>query len=178
MIEDAELPAVEFELPAVEQVAFVVEDLEDGMTRFDRVFGVDTWSVFNFEPPRLTETTYYGEPADYAMKLALTTHNGTNLELVEPVSGPSLFADHLDEHGEGLHHVGCFDVDDHRSVVRAFEDAGIPVIQSGKFYKEPDGPLASAYWYFDTPTALNGVHFEIVERHEKPEPDAVYQSGT
>ena len=39
------------------------------------------------------------------MKLALTWVGDTMWEVIEPVDGPSIYKEFLEEHGEGLHHV-------------------------------------------------------------------------
>lgn len=163
-----EIPSLDVEIPEISQVAFVVEDLEDGMDRFGAVLGVSPWQIYRFEPPRLTDTTYRGEPHDYSMALALADVGGVMLELIEPLEGQSIYTDHLDEHGEGLHHVACFAFDDPEGVVAAFEDAGMPVLQSGDF-------AGVQYWYFDTQEQLNGVIFETAGNVDAlPEPDRVY----
>ena len=162
---DPAIPHLDVELPGVDQVAVVVEDLTDGMDRYRAILGVEPWTVHRFEPPNLTETTYRGEETEYGMLLALGQAGDTTIELIEPTTGPNLYEDHLEAHGEGLHHVACFAFDDPESVVEQFEDAGYPVLQSGNF-------ADTEYWYFDTADALNGVIFETAANTGTlPEPD-------
>ncbi|WP_101295674.1 VOC family protein [Halegenticoccus soli] len=166
-----EIPALDVEIPEISQIAFVVEEIEDGMDRFGSVLGVDTWQLYRFEPPTLTDTTYRGEPHDYSMVLALTEVGGTMLELIEPLEGESIYTEHLEEHGEGLHHVACFAFDDPEAVIEEFEDAGMPVLQSGVYADVP-------YWYFDTQEQLNGVIFETADNVDAiPEPDDTYTAS-
>ena len=47
--------------------------------------------------------------------------NNFRLELLEPVGGPSLWQEFLNEHGEGVHHLG-FRVDDVGAAVAFLED--------------------------------------------------------
>jgi hypothetical protein len=162
------VPDLDVEIPEVSQVAFVVEDIEDGMERFGGILGLGPWDVFRFEPPTLTDTTFRGESHDYSMILALAYAGETMIELIEPLEGPSLYTEHLDEHGEGLHHVACFAFDDTEAVVEEFEEAGMPVVQSGVYGEVP-------YWYFDTADELNGVVFETATNLESmPEPDETH----
>ncbi len=42
------------------------------------------------------------------MKLALAQLGPVMCELIEPVQGPSSYEEFLNEHGEGLHHLGYF----------------------------------------------------------------------
>ena len=163
-----DIPQLDIEIPEITQVAFVVEDLEDGMDRFSNILGVGPWDVYRFEPPALTDRTFRGESHEYSMRLALADVGETMLELIEPLEGPSIYTEHLEEHGEGLHHVACFAFEDTHAVIDAFEDAGMPVIQSGNF----DGV---EYWYFDTADELNGTIFETAANLEAiPEPEMTY----
>jgi len=164
------IPDVGVELPEVTQLGIVVADIEDGMDRFGALLGVGPWDIYRFEPPALTDTTLRGEPHDYSMILALAYAGETMIELIEPLEGESLYTEHLDEHGEGLHHVACFAFDDPETVVQQFEDAGMDVLQSGVYGETP-------YWYFDTREQLNGIIFETAANIDAlPEPDDTYPS--
>lgn len=167
MVNDA-IPDVGVEIPEITQIGFVVEDLEDGMGRFSSILGIGPWDVYRFEPPRHSETTYRGEEHDYTMTLALTDLAGTMLELIEPGEGESIYTEHLEEHGEGLHHVACFAFEDTERAIEQFEEAGMGVLQSGNFAGVP-------YWYIDTREQLNGVIFETATNLDSiPEPDKTY----
>lgn len=162
------IPNLDVEVPEISQVAFVVEDIEDGMDRFGGVLGVGPWQIYHFEPPTLHDTTFRGEERDYSMTLALADVGETMIELIEPLEGESLYTEHLEEHGEGLHHVACFAFDDPESVVEAFEAAGMPVVQSGVYDETP-------YWYFDAEDEMNGVVFETAANVDAlGEPDEQY----
>jgi catechol 2,3-dioxygenase-like lactoylglutathione lyase family enzyme len=167
----SEIPDLGVELPAIDQVAMVVEDLDDGMARFRAILGVEPWTVYRFEPPELTDTTYRGEEAEFGMLLAIGHAGDTMVELVEPTIGPNIYRDHLDEHGEGLHHVAYFGWDEAEAarVVESFEAAGMPVVQSGHY-------VGTDFWYFDSRTQLNGLTFEVVVRRdvEAREPERVW----
>ncbi|MFB6108885.1 MAG: VOC family protein [Haloplanus sp.] len=162
------VPDLDVDVPEITQIGFVVEDIDDGMDRFGGTLGLGPWEVYRFEPPTLTDTYYRGDPHDYSMVLALTFAGETMIELIEPLEGPSLYTEHLEEHGEGLHHVACFAFEDADAVVEAFEAAGMPVIQSGVYGETP-------YWYFDTVERMNGVIFETATNLEAmPDPDRTY----
>jgi len=171
---DADIPQLDVEIPEVTQIAFVVEDLEDGMDRFGGLLGVKPWEIYRFEPPRLTDQTYRGEPHEYSMALALTEVDGTMIELIEPLEGESIYTEHLDEHGEGLHHIACFAFDDLEAVIDEFERAGMGILQSGTFGPE-DTDEGVEFFYFDTAAELNGVIFETARYlDELPDPDRTY----
>lgn len=168
---DPTIPDLDVELPGVDQVAVVVEDLQDGVERYRAILGVEPWHVHRFEPPALTDTTYRGEATEYGMWLALADAGDTQVELIEPTMGPNIYADHLDEHGEGLHHVAYFgwDAAETEAVVASFEERGMPIVQRGTIE-------GTEFVYLDTADELNGLLFETALRRTggELEPAAVY----
>ena len=90
-------------------------------------------------------------------------------ELVQPLSGPSIFAEHLDAHGEGLHHVGRY-VPDHAAAVAQALAAGWTALQSARgFGAEGDGAFA----YFAAPGVPMIVEL-IAAPRVRIEPEFVY----
>jgi methylmalonyl-CoA/ethylmalonyl-CoA epimerase len=80
------------------------------------------------------------------------------LELIQPLKGPSSHDDWLREHGEGPQHVGIL-VDSVADAIEQMADAGYEAVQTGSgIGPERDG----AYAYFDTTAAL-GLMVEAVE---------------
>jgi catechol 2,3-dioxygenase-like lactoylglutathione lyase family enzyme len=168
---DPAIPELDVALPGVDQVAVVVEDLQDGVDRWRAILGVEEWAIHRFEPPALAETTYRGDDVEYGMWLALGEAGDTQIELIEPTMGETIYHDHLAEHGEGLHHVAYFGWEpaEAEAVVAEFVDAGMPVLQRGHI-----GGVE--FVYLDTAEQLNGVIFETsIRRGELDlEPAAVY----
>lgn len=164
-----DLEHLDIDVPAIDQVGIVVEDIDDGMDRLGTLWGVDEWAVLNFEPPRLQNVKFRGEPADTTWVICLATVGEVDIELIQPVSGENTYTEHLEEHGEGIHHVASYQFDDPEGAVETYRDAGVEVLQRGDF---ADG----TFWYFDTREAFNGVIFEIVSLGEGvPDPDRVYE---
>lgn len=88
-----------------------------------------------------------GKPARFSLRHALAWKEGQQFELVQPLHGPSIFADHLREHGEGFHHIGIY-VPDHAKAVAEILEAGFTCLQSAKgFGATGDGAFA----YFSSP---------------------------
>ena len=150
------------------QVCVVVRDIQKAMENFWGVLGIGPWSLYTFQPPGLTDTTLRGKAQHYSMKLAITYMGDVCWELVEPLEGPSIYKEFLEQKGEGLHHVQ-FDVDDYDEAIDAFEEKGIGILMSGTF----DG---STYAYLDTEEPLTMIA-EIVKRRPDgslPPPEAVW----
>jgi methylmalonyl-CoA/ethylmalonyl-CoA epimerase len=155
--------------PPIKQCAIVVHDLDEAVRRWTERLGLGPWTAYRLEPPLLKEMRYHDEPVEFSLRHALAWQGELQFELVEPLDGPSIFADHLAAHGEGLHHVGRY-VPDHAAAVAQALAAGFTALQSARgFGAEGDGAFA----YFKHPeTAL------IVELISAPrvriEPEFIY----
>jgi methylmalonyl-CoA/ethylmalonyl-CoA epimerase len=150
------------------QIGVVVRDLQKAMERYWNIFGIGPWDIYTFQPPAVTNTTVRGKPAQFTMRLALTQVGNIQWELIQPLSGPSVYQEFLDQKGEGLHHVAC-DVEDFDQTVAALKKHGIGILTGG------DTPVDS-FAYMDTEEVL-GTPLEIYKRpanFKMPPPEATY----
>jgi methylmalonyl-CoA/ethylmalonyl-CoA epimerase len=153
----------------IKQVAIVVRDLDEAVARWSEVLGIGPWTAYRLEPPRLRDTRYRGEEVDFALRHALAWQGEVQFELVQPLVGPSIFADHLDAHGEGMHHVGRY-VPHHAAAVAQALAAGWTELQSARgFGAEGDGAFA----YFAPPGVPMIVEL-IAAPRVRIEPEFVY----
>lgn len=160
------------ELKQCLQVCVVVEDLDEAIERYWEMFGIGPWQIYTFAPPGLIEATIRGEPKPYTMKLATAQVGSLQWELIEPLTGPSIYAEFLEEHGEGLHHVLC-EVEDYDRALAALDEQGIGVLMGGTW-------KGATYAYLDTQKTL-GTIVEIFKQEpgfEMPEPEATYPPST
>lgn len=150
------------------QTAFAVSDLHSSVRHWADVLGVGPWSVYTMGPEVLNEMTYGGEPATFGFRHALAWSGQVQFELVEPLEGPSIFADQLASRGPGLNHVGRI-ARDHRAESTALIAAGYIPVQSARFGKSRDGRFA----YFAAPN--DGMIVELIQPpSERYAPDYVY----
>ena len=119
-------------IKGINQVAIVVNDLEKTAMNYWNVLGIGPWMVFDWEAPLVYDRKYHGRPAEAREKIALTQVGDVQLELVQPVEGPSIYKDWLDEHGESIHHIN-FIVDDVDESAAILTGLGFESIQSGRF---------------------------------------------
>jgi catechol 2,3-dioxygenase-like lactoylglutathione lyase family enzyme len=145
----------------INQIAIVVEDLEAVAENYWNILGIGPWAVFKWEAPLVYDRKYYGKTVWAKEKIALTQVGGVQLELVQPVDGPSIYGDWIKQHGEGIHHLN-FLVDNVDETAAILEREGFPSIQSGKF-----GPpeKKGAYNYIDMPalrTIWEPVYYEEI----------------
>ena len=154
------------------QCALVVHDLDSAVRRFVDQLGIGPWTGYLLGPPRLKDMLYGGEPVEFTFRHALAWDGETQFELIEPIDGPSIFADHLAIHGEGLHHIGKY-VPDHAAAVSEALAAGFTPLQSARgFGAEGDGAFA----YFRPPGGATIVELISAPR-VRIEPEFVYPAN-
>jgi catechol 2,3-dioxygenase-like lactoylglutathione lyase family enzyme len=123
------------------QVCWVTDDIEATERLLSEQFGVGAWTRIpdvRFGPE---STTLRGRPVDCTLHVSLGYAGDLQLELIQPVDGPSIHREFLDAHGPGLHHV-CFAVDDVDAACSAAESSGVPVLMRGSMM---DGEIEFAY---------------------------------
>lgn len=156
----------------VEQIGIVVRDRERALRSTTGRWGGSRWVCYTYGPQMLRAQTFRGEASTFRMRLALNDQT-PQIELIEPVDGPSLYHEWLEQHGEGIHHLGFFVPSIERTMAE-MEALGHPVIQSGVGSGlDGDGGFA----YFDL-TAELGVIVEAIERPaRRRQPEAVWERG-
>jgi methylmalonyl-CoA/ethylmalonyl-CoA epimerase len=116
----------------VTQIGIIVRNIEKTSQVFADFFGVDKPQWHLTDGYDRTHTHYRGEATDARAKLAFF-HMGTlDIELIEPVGGPSTWQEFLDEHGEGVHHI-AFVVKNMQGKIQRLEQLGIPLVQKGDY---------------------------------------------
>jgi methylmalonyl-CoA/ethylmalonyl-CoA epimerase len=158
-----------FLTPPIKQCAIVVRDLDEAVRRWSEQLAIGPWTAYRLAPPRLKEMRYHGEQVEFSLRHALAWQGEMQFELVQPLAGPSIFADHLEAHGEGLHHVGRY-VADHPAAVAEAVTAGFEPLQSAcGFGAEGDGAFA----YFKHPQVALIMEL-IAAPRVRIEPEFVY----
>ena len=153
----------------VGQIGIVVRDLDSALERYTTEWEIGPWRCWTYGPATVPDLGYRGERATYEMRIALCGE-GPQIELIEPVRGPSIYHEWLDEHGEGLHHLGVY-VPELGEALAEMARAGHEPVQWGRGYGvEGDG----GYAYFDMRPLL-GVNLEFIEIPSvRLEPERVY----
>ncbi len=149
----------------VAQVALVVKDLDRTVERYWEQFGAGPWHFYTYQKPFVRRMTRHGRPVDYAMRVALGYFGPTRIELIEQVSGDTVYADFIRDHGYGVQHLGVL-VDDMAAAIREAEAAGYHVIMDGAGFG-PDGD--GHYAYLDTEAEL-GTTLELIQRPARRQP--------
>jgi hypothetical protein len=160
MVENAfdAIPLTLIQKLGAKQVAFVVRDLDAACRQWWDLLRVGPWTAWEYTPEILREMTYKGAPAQFGLKHALAWKDGVQFELVQPTTGPSIFADQLASSGEGLNHIGIYAMDEHARAVAEIQEAGFTCVQSAKGF---GGDGSGAFAYFTSPK-LNGLVLELI----------------
>ena len=134
------------------------------------MFGIGPWYFYTYAKPLVKQMSYYGRPADYKMRLALSQIGPIRIELIETMEGDSIYADFIKEHGYGVHHFGIL-VDDMNHALAQAHSTGLNMIQDGSgFGLDGDGHYA----YLETEKSL-GVTLELISRPKaRVEPEKIY----
>ena len=144
------------------QVAWVVKDI-NATKQFFRAMGMANFSEAEIIRLEEFEGTYYGEPCNGESLVSMAYSGGTFIELIQPLSGRSIFQDYLDKNpAGGMHHIaGSIPVANLDKVIAEMANIGIPVITS------VNHPIASIV-FFDT-TKHIGVFTEVMGITEEGE---------
>ncbi|MFT8180604.1 VOC family protein [Mycobacteroides chelonae] len=124
----------------ITQIAWVTTDISATEQLLRDQLGAGTWTRLpgvEFGPQTCR---FRGRPADFVAHISLSYLSDMQLELIEPVSGVSIYSEFLERNEPGLHHV-CFEPVDFDAAVRAAHDGGLSVLQQG----EMAGSMRFAY---------------------------------
>lgn len=136
------------------QVGLVVKDIEKAVEKYSQLLSVRKPRIIITDELEKSRTVYHGLPTPARAKLAFFNLGRVQLELIEPVSGPSTWREHLEEHGESLHHL-AFNVEDTAGAVHGFLEQGVEVAQQGYY----EGGM---YTYMNSQEAYGAV-FELLQ---------------
>lgn len=142
----------------INQICFVVHDIEKAAESFGKLLGVPKPSWFLTGDSSISKIVFNGEPTGARNKLIFMDTPSVQIELIEPDQEPSTMREFLNKQ-EGIHHVAV-DVDDMKQQLAILGEAGYPVVQTGEFTSSK-----GRYAYVDTVPACKTM-FELLERDE------------
>ena len=122
-------------LPAIDQIGFVVRDLEQSMEKYDPLFG-----PFKTMDGSVEGADLRGECKDVKLKLAFGSSGELEIELIQWIDGESPHSEFIQAGNEGMHHVR-FRVDDCDACVGKAESIGFKRI----WYKALGDDIRFAY---------------------------------
>lgn len=153
------------------QIGIIVEDLDRGVESYWQTAGVGPWQIFTYQKPFAQWMTYRGQPVNHRFRVALARIGPQQIELIEPLAGPSIYHEFVARHGYGrLHHIGLL-VDNLEEAIAQAAAAGFPVIQSGGGHGlDGDGGFA----YLDTEERLSCLIELMAPPKRRQPPERIY----
>jgi 4-hydroxyphenylpyruvate dioxygenase-like putative hemolysin len=136
------------------QIGTVVRDLQKAVDNYWATLGIGPWQIIRMEPPILRDVTLRGKSVEVSMLAAIAQKGSIQLELIQPLEGPSIWKEFLEKRGEGLHHVQSL-VEDSKVVLAAFKEMGVDVLMSGRIGD-------NIFYYMDTEPLL-GIILEFID---------------
>jgi len=118
------------------QVGVVVRDIEKSMRELTALFGIGPFRVVDCPPPGREDGQFLdGRPLQFRTRQAFADLGSIELELIQPIEGPTIWADFLSKHGPGIHHVR-FNAENLEEVIDALGGSGIRITQEGTGIRE------------------------------------------
>jgi methylmalonyl-CoA/ethylmalonyl-CoA epimerase len=141
-----------------QKVGYIVRDCERTAEQIWRLFGVGPWEI-NIRDPKSTQDNqmiknmiFHGKPGRFSYQAAEAKlgPEGLIIELIQPTSDESIYAEFLKKQGDGVHHIGWHIVKSQEEFDRvnaAFEANGFPCLQTHRVF-------ASQVAYYETTSIL------------------------
>jgi catechol 2,3-dioxygenase-like lactoylglutathione lyase family enzyme len=131
------------------QIAWVTRDIEATARALTSLMGAKTWIRMpgvHFAPDACT---HRGEPADFVAHVSFSYAGDTQLELIQPVSGTSVYSEFLAGSGPGLHHIALAAPDPDAFTTRLAQAKadGVEILSQGTM------PGGMQFAYLSTPDA-------------------------
>ena len=139
---------------AICQIGIIVRDIETTTKAYADAFGITPTAFIVTDAVDEAHTQYKGETTEARAKLAFFDFGQVQLELIEPIGGPSTWQEFLDEKGEGVHHI-AFQVKGMDGVIAQLDSEGAPLVQKGDY-------TGGRYAYVDATGSLKLI-LELLE---------------
>ena len=141
----------------VMQVGIIVRDIEAKARAWSEILGLPMPNIIITDTVDKAQTEYNGKPTIARAKLAFFHMGQLDVELIEPIDGPSTWKDQLDGHGDSLHHI-AFVIEGMQEKIAYLNSKGVPLVQRGEY-------TGGRYAYLDGVAQL-GTVLELLENDD------------
>lgn len=138
----------------VTQVGIIVRDIASTARAWSEILGLPVPNIVITETMDKTHAEYSGKSTTARAKLAFFRMGQLDVELIEPIDGPSTWKDQLDQHGDSLHHI-AFKIKGMQEKIAYLDSKGVPLLQRGEY-------TGGRYAYLDGIAQL-GTVLELLE---------------
>ena len=134
------------------QVGIVVRDVREAAEKLEKLIGIGPFEILD---PEYRDLTFHGKVGRFKMRLGLARAGSIQVELMQPLSGETIYQEFAERRGYGLHHLGIR-TDNMEESVKEMEAKGFRVIQSGN--------RPGIKWAYLSTEEQTGVVFELLEK--------------
>ena len=121
------MPLASFPGGHVDQLALLTPNLQPAMDAYIATLGVH-FRVFEVNE---TNSAFSGSSARYRTRFAVAQAGLTTIEIIQPISGKTIYSEHLKSRGPGLHHVAIH-VDPLEDAVKSLSRRGYKKLMEGR----------------------------------------------
>ena len=138
----------------ITQVGIIVQDIEARARAWADILGLPMPEIQVTDTVDVAQTEYKGAPCTARAKLAFFHLGQVDVELIEPIGEPSTWKDHLDRHGDSLHHI-AFQIKGMQDKLAYLDAKGVTLVQRGEY-------TGGRYAYVDGSAQL-GTFLELLK---------------
>jgi methylmalonyl-CoA/ethylmalonyl-CoA epimerase len=118
------------------QIGVVVRDIEKSMRELTALFGIGPFRVIDCPPAGREDRQFKdGRLIRFHTRQAFADMGSVELELIQPIEGPTIWADFMATHGPGIHHIR-FNTENLEEVIGALDKVGVAITQEGAGIRE------------------------------------------
>jgi methylmalonyl-CoA/ethylmalonyl-CoA epimerase len=136
----------------IDQVAWLVHDIDKALQTFEPLFG-----PFTRMESEIHGSIFRGRKTDMKLEIAFGRSGGVEIELIAVLEGNGPHREFLDTRGEGVHHIR-FQVEDIAEPRRQLEGLGFEV-----FWEHGIPEMNIAWAYFEAPKDQGGAVVELLQ---------------
>jgi methylmalonyl-CoA/ethylmalonyl-CoA epimerase len=134
------------------QVGIVVRNVREAAEELEKLIGIGPFEILD---PEYRDLTFHGKVGRFKMRIGLARAGSIQVELMQPLSGETIYQEFAERRGYGLHHLGIR-TDNMEESVKEMEAKGFRVIQSGN--------RPGIKWAYLSTEEQTGVVFELLEK--------------
>lgn len=118
------------------QIGIIVKNAKAAADNFRDLLGIGNWHYNRVDTKGGIGKNFHAHnrPIEAKANIAWTNLGMVEIELIEPFDEDSVYAEHLREHGPGLHHI-MFETDDYAQSRSHLVENGVAEIASGDLQK-------------------------------------------
>ncbi len=138
----------------VMQIGIIVQDIESRARAWADILGLPMPEIRVTDPVDVAQTEYRGALSTAQAKQAFFHLGQVDVELLEPIGERSTWKEHLDRHGDSLHHI-AFKIRGMKDKLAYLDSKGLSLVQRGEY-------TGGRYAYVDASAQL-GTILELLE---------------